>query len=229
MPCNTIQYNATHHSTVQYSALRRLMVAILCDYPVHYVAEVQRGRFSLLLGLAHQAQQVPVLAHTICQASCIGGHLQAGLRSSDSLDRKRARQALEDILQLPVDHCSPASESWHAFLSMLDALDMFDVTLVRGVWKPHWSTLLKSCYSLQQASLPAGGGGGEPVVADEKQNLAEALVGGGENFSPHTSASASAAAQSAVFVPAGIEREGPRWPWLSVLTTPQFNCLPLKR
>lgn len=174
--------------------------------PLSYAAEVQRGRFSLLLELARQGQGTPVLAHVISKASSIGTHLQAGIRSSDSLDRKRARQALEYILQLPLEHCSPPSAGWKAFLSMFDGLDMYDVNLVRGAWQPHWRLLLQSCYSLQEVSQSSG----EQLSPDPEHVKSGAPVG---DDATHQLVPPKCLAA----IPAGIEREGPQWQWIVVL------------
>ena len=146
-----------------------------------------------------------MLAQVISKASSIGTHVQAGIRSSDSLERKRARQSLEYILQLPLEHCSPASAGWKAFLSMFDGLDMFDVTLVRGAWQPHWCSLLQSCYAWHQASQVVDG----VLVPGSEHEQAEAIV----EISPQH----SQPLQRSAFAPAGIEREGLQWQWVSAL------------
>lgn len=146
-----------------------------------------------------------MLAKIISKARSIGAHLQAGIRSSDSLERKRARQALEYILQLPLEHCSPPSAGWNAFLSMFDGLDMFDVNLVRGAWQPHWRLLLQSCYASQQASQAAGG---FSLLGPEHEQCAAPVENTSQQSQP---------LQCTDAIPAGIEREGPRWQWVSVL------------
>eukprot|EP00892_Ulva_mutabilis_P002313 jgi/Ulvmu1/12082/UM084_0005.1 len=118
--------------------------------------DVRRARFTMLLECTQHALHLKPLAALLLHAPHLEPLLHEGLSSDDTLERKRARQAVQDLVQLQRATAAPggstaALAAVDALLSMYDGLAMYELRLVRGTWTAHWPQLLKSCAEVGSA------------------------------------------------------------------------------